>query len=47
MGTTGGDPAVVTAAAEKAGVYAIASPQMGKQVRIQAVCSCWVQARGF
>lgn len=33
MGTTGGDPAVVAAAAEAAGVYAVVSPQMGKQVR--------------
>lgn len=32
MGTTGGDPAVVAAAAEAAGVYAVVSPQMGKQV---------------
>lgn len=35
MGTTGGDPAVVAAAAEAAGVYAVVSPQMGKQVRQQ------------
>lgn len=32
MGTTGGDRAKVAAAAEAAGVYAVASPQMGKQV---------------
>lgn len=37
MGTTGGDPAVVTAAADKAGVYAIVSPQMGKQVRRESL----------
>jgi len=34
MGTTGGDPAVVAAAAEAAGVYAVVSPQMGKQVML-------------
>ena len=34
MGTTGGDRAKVAAAAEAAGVYAVASPQMGKQVRL-------------
>lgn len=33
MGTTGGDTAAVAAAAEAGGVYAIVSPQMGKQVR--------------
>lgn len=33
MGTTGGDPEKVAAAAEAAGVYAVVSPQMGKQVR--------------
>jgi hypothetical protein len=33
MGTTGGDPQKVAAAAEAAGVYAVVSPQMGKQVR--------------
>jgi hypothetical protein len=32
MGTTGGDPQKVAAAAEVAGVYAVVSPQMGKQV---------------
>ncbi|KAF8063027.1 DAPB1 [Scenedesmus sp. PABB004] len=32
MGTTGGDPTKVAAAAEAAGVYAVVSPQMGKQV---------------
>ncbi|WIA40195.1 hypothetical protein OEZ86_013583 [Tetradesmus obliquus] len=32
MGTTGGDPQKVAAAAEAAGVYAVVSPQMGKQV---------------
>ena len=32
MGTTGGDPAAVAAAAERAGVYAVVAPQMGKQV---------------
>lgn len=46
MGTTGGDPAVVTAAAEKAGVYAIASPQMGKQVRVQAACAAFAECAG-
>jgi hypothetical protein len=44
MGTTGGDPAVVTAAAEKGGVYAIASPQMGKQVRVEAGWLCWLDS---
>jgi hypothetical protein len=33
MGTTGGDASVVKAAAEAGGVYAVVSPQMGKQVR--------------
>eukprot|EP00878_Enallax_costatus_P019729 GHUV01020822.1.p1 GENE.GHUV01020822.1~~GHUV01020822.1.p1 ORF type:complete len:287 (+),score=58.97 GHUV01020822.1:464-1324(+) len=32
MGTTGGDPKKVAEAAEAAGVYAVVSPQMGKQV---------------
>eukprot|EP00879_Flechtneria_rotunda_P033037 GHRR01036557.1.p1 GENE.GHRR01036557.1~~GHRR01036557.1.p1 ORF type:complete len:314 (+),score=85.81 GHRR01036557.1:65-1006(+) len=32
MGTTGGDPVKVAAAAEAAGVYAVVSPQMGTQV---------------
>lgn len=32
MGTTGGDTAKVKAAAEAGGVYAVVSPQMGKQV---------------
>lgn len=32
MGTTGGDASVVKAAAEAGGVYAVVSPQMGKQV---------------
>ena len=35
MGTTGGDTAAVAAAAEAAGVYAVVSPQMGKQVSMQ------------
>jgi 4-hydroxy-tetrahydrodipicolinate reductase len=36
MGTTGGDPQKVAAAAEAAGVYAVVSPQMGKQVGAMA-----------
>lgn len=36
MGTTGGDPVKVAAVAEAAGVYAVVSPQMGKQVGLLA-----------
>ncbi len=42
MGTTGGDAAVVKAAAEAGGVYAVVSPQMGKQVRL-----CLIAGRGL